>query len=93
MLNQRCEVSLSVCYLQYTVLQYHMMLIMLQSVFNKTVTCTFSPFSKSLFVKELYSFHSPPCFRTLCGMVQLIFLLVSCIVVAVLVFTRLHTLY
>ena len=59
-LNQCCEVSLSVCYLQYSVLQYHMMLIMLQSVFDKTVTCTFTPFCKSLFVKELYSFRSLP---------------------------------
>ena len=88
-LNQCCEVSLSVCYLQYTVLQYHMILIILQSVFDKTVTSTFSPFSKSLFVKELSSFH----FWTLCGSVQLICLLVSCIVVVALVLTRLHTLY
>jgi hypothetical protein len=33
----------------------------------------------------LYSFHSPPCIQTSCGTVQLICLLVSCIVVAVLV--------
>jgi len=43
-LNQCFEVSLSVCYLQYIVLQYRMMHIMLQSVFDKTVTCSFFPF-------------------------------------------------
>jgi hypothetical protein len=92
-LNQCFEVSLSVYCLQYIVLHYRVMHIMLQSLFDKTVTCSFSPFYKSLFIKELYSFHYPPCFWTLCGTVQLICLLVSCIVVAVLVFTRLRALH
>ena len=87
------EVSLSVFYLQYIVLQYRMMCIVLQSVFDKTVTCSISPFYKSLFIKELYSFLSLPCFWTLCGMVELICLLVRCVVGAVLVFTRLHALH